>query len=307
VQIQNRRNIVYLVTYEKILRKVVLIMSKDATLIVMAAGMGSRFGGLKQLEPIGPGGEVILDFSVYDAIKAGFNKVVFIIRKDIEQDFKELVGNRIEKKVKTEYVIQEMENIPEGFSVPDGRTKPWGTAHAVFCCKDVVDTPFAVINADDYYGPGAFKTIYEELISSDNTCMVGYKLGNTLTENGTVARGVCEVSDGLLKGITEHTAIDKNSGVPLDTTVSMNMWGFRPSIFKRIEEDFVLFLENMTNPAKDEFYIPLVVDRSIKVFDEKIVVLDTDEKWYGVTYREDKESVVNAIKKLFAEGLYDGI
>ncbi|MBE7033118.1 MAG: nucleotidyltransferase [Ruminococcaceae bacterium] len=282
-------------------------MSKDATLIVMAAGMGSRFGGLKQLEPIGPGGEVILDFSVYDAIKAGFNKVVFIIRKDIEQDFKELVGNRIEKKVKTEYVIQEMENIPEGFSVPDGRTKPWGTAHAVFCCKDVVDTPFAVINADDYYGPGAFKTIYEELISSDNTCMVGYKLGNTLTENGTVARGVCEVSDGLLKGITEHTAIDKNSGVPLDTTVSMNMWGFRPSIFKRIEEDFVLFLENMTNPAKDEFYIPLVVDRSIKVFDEKIVVLDTDEKWYGVTYREDKESVVNAIKKLFAEGLYDGI
>ena len=282
-------------------------MSKDATLIVMAAGMGSRFGGLKQLEPIGPGGEVILDFSVYDAIKAGFNKVVFIIRKDIEQDFKELVGNRIEKKVKTEYVIQEMENIPEGFTVPDGRTKPWGTAHAVFCCKDVVDTPFAVINADDYYGPGAFKTIYEELISSDNTCMVGYKLGNTLTENGTVARGVCEVSDGLLKGITEHTAIDKNSGVPLDTTVSMNMWGFRPSIFKRIEEDFVLFLENMTNPAKDEFYIPLVVDRSIKVFDEKIVVLDTDEKWYGVTYREDKESVVNAIKKLFAEGLYDGI
>ena len=202
-------------------------MNKDATLIVMAAGMGSRFGGLKQLEPIGPGGEVILDFSVYDAIKAGFNKVVFIIRKDIEKDFRELVGNRIDKKVKTEYVIQEMENIPEGFTVPDGRTKPWGTAHAVFCCKDVIDTPFAVINADDYYGPGAFKAIYDELTSSENTCMVGYKLGNTLTENGTVARGVCEVEDGLLKGITEYTAIDKNSGVPLDTTVSMNMWGFR--------------------------------------------------------------------------------
>lgn len=282
-------------------------MSKDATLIVMAAGMGSRFGGLKQLEPIGPGGEVILDFSVYDAVKAGFNKVVFIIRKDIEKDFKELVGNRIEKKVKTEYVIQEMENIPEGFTVPDERTKPWGTAHAVFCCKDVIDTPFAVINADDYYGPGAFKAIYDELTTSDNTCMVGYKLGNTLTENGTVARGVCEVQDGLLKGITEYTAIDKNSGVPLDTTVSMNMWGFRPSIFSRIEEDFIKFLQNTTNPAKDEFYIPLVVDRSIKEFNEKIVVLDTDEKWYGVTYREDKESVVNAIKKLFAEGLYDGI
>lgn len=282
-------------------------MNKDATLIVMAAGMGSRFGGLKQLEPIGPGGEVILDFSVYDAIKAGFNKVVFIIRKDIEKDFRELVGNRIDKKVKTEYVIQEMENIPEGFTVPEGRTKPWGTAHAVFCCKDVIDTPFAVINADDYYGPGAFKAIYDELTSSENTCMVGYKLGNTLTENGTVARGVCEVEDGLLKGITEYTAIDKNSGVPLDTTVSMNMWGFRQNIFSRIEEDFILFLENMKNPAKDEFYIPLVVDRSIKTFDEKIVVLNTDEKWYGVTYREDKESVVNAIKKLFEDGLYDGI
>ena len=209
-------------------------MSKDATLIVMAAGMGSRFGGLKQLEPIGPGGEVILDFSAYDAVKAGFNKIVFIIRKDIEQDFKELVGKRIEKKIKTEYVLQEMENIPEGFTVPDGRTKPWGTGHAVFCCKDVVDTPFAVINADDYYGPGAFKAIYDELTTSDNTCMVGYKLGNTLTENGTGARGVCDVEDGLLKGITEHTAIDKNSGISLDATVSMNMWGFRPSIFARI-------------------------------------------------------------------------
>jgi len=282
-------------------------MSKNATLVVMAAGMGSRFGGLKQLEPIGPGGEVILDFSVYDAVKAGFNKVVFIIRKDIESDFKELVGNRIEKKVATEYVIQDMNNIPEGFVAPEDRTKPWGTGHAIFCCKDVIDSPFAVINADDYYGPGAFKAIYDELVNTENTCMVGYKLGNTLTENGTVARGVCEVENGILKGITEHTAIDKNSGVPLDTTVSMNMWGFRPSVFSRIEEDFVKFLENMQNPLKDEFYIPLVVDRSIKEFGEKVTVLDTDEKWYGVTYREDKEPVVNAIKKLFAEGLYDGI
>ena len=282
-------------------------MNKDAILVVMAAGMGSRFGGLKQLEPIGPGGEVILDFSVHDAIKAGFNKVVFIIRKDIEDDFREIVGNRIDKKVKTEYVIQDMGNLPDGYTVPDGRTKPWGTAHAIFCCKDVIDAPFAVINADDYYGPGAFKAIYDELVSSENTCMVGYKLGNTLTENGTVARGVCDVQDGLLKGVVEHTAIDKNSGIPLDTTVSMNMWGFRTSVFDRIEEDFLIFLDNMKNPQKDEFYIPLVVDRSIKVYDEKVVVLDTDEKWYGVTYREDKEPVVNAIKKLFAEGLYDGI
>lgn len=284
-----------------------VFMSKDATLIVMAAGMGSRFGGLKQLEPIGPGGEVILDFSVFDAMKAGFNKVVFIIRRDIEKDFRELVGNRIEKRIDTEYVFQDMDKLPAGFSVPEGRTKPWGTGHAVYCCKDVVKTPFALINADDYYGQSAFKTIYDELVSTDTTCMVGYKLGNTLTENGTVARGVCDVEDGVLKSITEHTAIDKNSGVPLDTTVSMNMWGLRPEIFSRVESDFEKFLGNLQNPMKDEFYIPFVIDRAIKENGEKVKVLTTDEKWYGVTYREDKESVVNAVKKLFAEGLYDGI
>lgn len=282
-------------------------MNKDATLIVMAAGMGSRFGGLKQLEPIGPGGEVILDFSVFDAMKAGFNKVVFIIRRDIEKDFRELVGNRIEKRIDTEYVFQDMDKLPEGFSVPDGRMKPWGTGHAVYCCKDVVKTPFALINADDYYGQSAFKTIYDELVSTDNPCMVGYKLGNTLTENGTVARGVCDVENGMLKGITEHTSLDKNSGIPLDSTVSMNMWGLRPEIFSRVEADFVKFLENLQNPMKDEFYIPFVIDRAIKEDGEKVKVLTTDEKWYGVTYREDKESVVNAIKKLFAEGIYDGI
>lgn len=282
-------------------------MSKDATLVVMAAGMGSRFGGLKQLEPIGPGGEVILDFSVFDAVKAGFNKVVFIIRRDIEKDFREMVGNRIEKKVATEYVFQDMDKLPEGFSVPEGRTKPWGTGHAVYCCKDVVTTPFALINADDYYGQSAFKTIYDELTSSESTCMVGYKLGNTLTENGTVARGVCDVENGILKGITEHTALDKNSGIPLDTTVSMNMWGLRPAIFDRVESDFEKFLENLENPMKSEFYIPFVIDRAIKENGEKVKVLTTDEKWYGVTYREDKEMVVEAIKKLFAEGLYDGI
>ena len=206
-----------------------------------------------------------------------------------------------------QYVFQDMDNIPEGFSVPDGRTKPWGTGHAVYCCKDVVKTPFALINADDYYGQSAFKLIYDELISSDTHCMVGYKLGNTLTENGTVARGVCDVEDGILKGVTEHTALDKNSGISLDATVSMNMWGLRPEIFDRVEADFVKFLGNLQNPMKDEFYIPFVVDRAIKEDGEKVKVLTTDEKWYGVTYREDKESVVNAVKNLFAEGMYDGI
>ncbi len=282
-------------------------MAKDATLVVMAAGMGSRFGGLKQLEPIGPNGEVILDFSVFDAKKAGFNKTVFIIRRDIEADFREVVGKRVEKHINTEYVFQDMENLPQGFTVPDGRTKPWGTGHAIYCCKDVINTPFVVINADDYYGQSAFKTIYDEITESEKTCMVGYKLGNTLTENGTVARGVCEVEDGILKSITEHTALDKNSGIPLDTTVSMNMWGLMPSVFDRLLPDFVKFLENMQNPLKDEFFIPLVIDKMIKEDNEQIKVLNTDEKWYGVTYREDKEPVVAAVKKLFAEGLYDGI
>lgn len=285
----------------------VFTVNKDATLIVMAAGMGSRFGGLKQLEPIGPNGEVILDFSVFDAVKAGFNKAVMIIRRDIEKDFREIVGKRIEKYVDIEYVFQDMENIPEGFSVPDGRTKPWGTGHAVYCCKDVVNTPFALINADDYYGQSSFKILYDELVSGEDTCMVGYKLGNTLTENGTVARGVCDVDNGILRSITEHTALDKNSGIPLDTIVSMNMWGLKPHIFDKVSSDFVDFLKDMKNPLKDEFYIPFVIDRAIKEDGARVKVLSTDEKWYGVTYREDKESVVSAIKKLFAEGLYDGI
>ena len=281
-------------------------MSKDATLVVMAAGMGSRFGGLKQLEPIGPNGEVILDFSVHDAIEAGFNKVVFIIRKDIEKDFRELVGKRIEKKVPVEYVLQEMDKLPEGFSVPEGRTKPWGTGHAVYCCKDVLKTPFILINADDYYGKKAFKAIYDE-VTSGSSCMVGYELGKTLTENGTVTRGVCVVKDGYLESIDECSGLDKNSGIPLDTTVSMNMWGLHPEIFARVEADFVHFLGTLQNPMKDECYIPIIVGNSIKEDGRKVKVLATDDRWYGVTYREDKESVVNAIKKLFEEGLYDGI
>lgn len=279
----------------------------DTTLVVMAAGMGSRFGGLKQIEPVGPNGEVILDFSVFDAVKSGFNKVVFIIRRDIEEDFKEITKQRIEKTVDVEYVFQDMDNLPGGFKVPDGRTKPWGTGHAVYCAKDKLTTPFALINADDFYGRSTFETIHDSLVNGYKTCMVGFKLGNTLTENGTVARGVCEVEDGYLKKITEHTSIDKNSGVPLDTTVSMNMWGLTPEIFDYMENDFVNFLNNMKNPLKDEYYIQSVVNLMMHDYNEKVKVFDTNEKWYGVTYKEDKQMVVDAMKKLFKEGYYDGI
>ncbi len=279
----------------------------DTTLVVMAAGMGSRFGGLKQIEPVGPNGEVILDFSVFDAVKSGFNKVVFIIRRDIEEDFKEITKQRIEKTVDVEYVFQDMDNLPGGFKVPEGRTKPWGTGHAVYCAKDKLTTPFALINADDFYGRSTFETIHDSLVNGYKTCMVGFKLGNTLTENGTVARGVCEVEDGYLKKITEYTSIDKNSGVPLDTTVSMNMWGLTPEIFDYMENDFVSFLNNMKNPLKDEYYIQSVVNLMMHDYNEKVKVFDTNEKWYGVTYKEDKQMVVDAMKRLFKEGYYDGI
>ncbi len=280
---------------------------KDTTLVIMAAGMGSRFGGLKQIEPIGPNGEVILDFSVYDAVKAGFGKMVFIIRRDIEHDFREITKKRIEKIVDVDYVFQDMDKLPEGFTVPEGREKPWGTGHAIFCSEEKVKTPFALINADDYYGQSSFKIINEALSTSDDSCMVGFRLGNTLTENGTVARGICEVENGLLKSITEHTAIDRNSGIPLNTTVSMNMWGLMPSVFDKIRSDFVDFLKNMENPMKQEFYIPTVVDNMIKRDGAKVRVLDTDEKWYGVTYKEDKQVVVDAMKKLIEGGYYDGM
>ncbi len=282
-------------------------MNKETTLVVMAAGMGSRYGGLKQIDPIGPNGEIILDFSVYDAVKAGFNKVVFVIRRDIEKDFKEVVGQKLESKVDVEYVFQDMENIPTGFSVPDGRTKPWGTAHVLYCLKDIIKTPFAIINADDYYGPTAFKLIHDHLCTSDEFCMAGYQLGNTLTENGTVARGVCQVTDGYLTAVVEHTSLDKNSGIPLDVPVSMNMWGFTNKIFERLDEEFVKFLSNLTDTMKDEFYIPGFVDTLIKDGFVKVKVLTTPDKWYGVTYKEDKPMVMDAMKKLVSEGFYDEI
>jgi len=279
----------------------------DTTLVVMAAGMGSRFGGLKQIAPIGPNGEVLLDFSIYDAKEAGFNKAVFIIKKAIEKDFKECIGKRIEKMIDVSYVFQETDKIPEEFSALSKREKPWGTGHAILCAKDEVTTPFAVINADDYYGKEAFKLMHEHLVNNSGVCMVGYKLVNTLTENGTVSRGVCNIEDGCLKSVTEHTALDKNSGFPEDTVVSMNMWGFSPDIFKTLEKDFKEFLSNLSNPEKEEFYIPSVVDKLIKEEGEKVKVIPTSEKWYGVTYKEDTEAVSAALKNKIDKGLYDGI
>ncbi len=282
-------------------------MNQKTTLVIMAAGMGSRFGGLKQIAPVGPKGEIILDFSVYDAVKAGFDKTVFIIRRDIEKDFREIAGRRIEKMTDVDYVFQDMETLPKGFSVPEGRTKPWGTGHAVYCTKDAVDTPFALINADDYYGQKSFRILHDNLVENNETCMVGFSLGNTITENGTVSRGVCDVQEGILRGVVEHTDLDRNSGIPLETIVSMNMWGLLPSVFGDVEADFVKFLENLKNPLKDEFYIPFVVDNMIRTKGEKVRVLETDEKWYGVTYKEDKDTVVEAMEKFVKDGYYDGI
>lgn len=286
----------------------------NLTLVVMAAGMGSRFGGLKQVAAVGPGGEAILDFSVYDAKKAGFDKIVFVIKHSIEKEFKETVGRRVERVLPVEYVFQELDALPEGYAVPEDREKPWGTGHAILCCKNVVKTPFAVINADDFYGASAFEKIAEGLTSGDDYCMVGFKLANTVTENGTVSRGVCTVNDGYLSDVTEHTKIfgdctylndDGTKGVlSPETVVSMNMWGFTPDIFEYLEKDFISFLDAKRTVPKSEFFLPAVVDTLIKNGTKKAKVLVAEDKWYGVTYKEDLETVVKAIKALCDEGKY---
>ena len=293
-------------------------MGKDITLVVMAAGMGSRFGGLKQIEPIGPSGEVLLDYSVYDAVKSGFTKVVFVIKHAIEKDFKEMVGKRIAKRVKVEYVFQETDALPEGYTCPKDREKPWGTAHAILCCKDVVKEPFAVVNADDFYGRSAFKQMAEFLNGDNNDyCMVGFRLANTLTENGYVSRGVCEIENGELKSVTERTKISdckytEDDGItwtelPADTVVSMNLWGFRPDIFEYIEAGFKKFLDEKINVPKSEYYLPTVVSERIEKKEKAVKVLIAEEKWYGVTYKEDKEIVVKAITKMMNDGLYEDL
>lgn len=295
------------------------------SLVIMAAGMGSRYGGLKQIEPIGPNGEIILEYSIYDALKAGFDKVVFVINRNIEKAFKENIGQRIEKLVETVYVCQEVDNTPAGFTVPANRVKPWGTGHAVLSCKDVVNTPFAVINADDFYGTASFVAIgnyLDSILPSDaiyHFCMVGFKLENTLTENGHVARGVCIVTpEGYLKEINERlkimkfsTGVKYNDGgdrwipIPDGSTVSMNMWGFTPEIFHELETQFFDFLRNSKeNLEKAEFFLPSVVHSLIAGKRAKVKVLSTNERWYGVTYREDRPVVMKAIEKMHRQGVY---
>lgn len=291
-------------------------MSFDATLVVMAAGMGSRFGGLKQIEPIGPHGQAIIDFSVYDAKEAGFNKVVFIIKHEIEKEFKEIVGSRIEKMIDVDYAHQELDMLPEGFTCPADRVKPWGTAHAIYCARNVVNTPFAVINADDYYGKGAYKKMYNHLKEQKGDfCMVGFRLQNTLTENGTVSRGICEVKNGNLTAVTERTKIldckytedDENwVELPADCIVSMNMWGFTPDVFGYIENDLKEFFAEKINLPKVEYYLPTVVSNVIDRGQKDVAVLVAEDRWYGVTYKEDKAGVVDALAEKINNGEYEG-
>lgn len=299
-------------------------MRKDITLVILAAGMGSRFGGLKQIEPMGPSDEFIIDYSVYDAIKAGFNKIVFLIKRENYDLFKETIGARVEPHIKVEYAFQELNNLPIGYELPSDRTKPLGTAHAVLCCKDVVNEPFAMINADDFYGRDAFIKAYNFLVNADsnsnNYGMIGYMVSNTLTENGSVKRGVCEVDENdYLKSIIESKVERVNNVIvakPLDgrgefnvddnATVSMNFLLFTPSIFKHIEDRFSIFFEeNKDNLLTSEYLIPDVLEKLIQENKVTTKVINTTASWYGVTYKEDTPSVRSAIKNLVDNGEYN--
>ena len=295
-------------------------------LVVMAAGMGSRYGGLKQMDPMDDYGHVILDFSVYDAMLAGFEKVIFIIKKENEALFRQRIGDRMSKKIKVEYAYQELHNLPEGFEVPAGREKPFGTGHAVLSCKDKVHGPFAVINADDFYGRGAFQMIYDYLDSNEEKdmyqfAMVGYLLKNTLTENGPVARGVCQVDDqGFLTDIHERTRIEKHGDSPAytedegktweklpdGTIVSMNLWGFSAGMMGELEKGFPVFLQDnlKKNPLKCEFFLPFAVEELMEEGKAKVKVLKSEDRWYGVTYQEDKGIVMQAISDFKKKGVY---
>lgn len=294
-------------------------------LVIMAAGMGSRYGGLKQLDPVGSHGQLIIDYSIYDAKRAGFETVVFVIKPEIEADFKEAIGDRVSKVMDVKYAYQLKEDLPEGYSVPAGRTKPWGTAHAALAARNIVDGPFAVINADDYYGPEAYQEIYNYLSTHQDGdmyeyVMVGYLLKNTVTENGTVARGVCEeTADHFLTQVTERTKIEKGeppryteddgatwTDLSADTIVSMNMWGFTRSFLDEALARFPAFLDKTLaeNPEKGEYFLPTVVSQLIDEGKARVKVLRSEDKWYGVTYREDKPTVVAAIAEKTAAGLY---
>lgn len=299
---------------------------KKPVLVIMAAGMGSRYGGLKQIDPVDNEGHIIMDFSIYDAKRAGFEKVVFIIKKAIEKEFKAGIGDRISQYMDVEYVYQELDTLPEGFEVPEGRVKPFGTGHAILSCKDVVDGPFAVINADDYYGVHAFQEIYNYLTENEDDekyhyAMVGYILSNTLTENGYVSRGICEMDkDAFLTGITERTHIEQRDmgvqfteddgqtweDIAADSIVSMNMFGFTASMLKELECRFPEFLEKglEENPMKCEYFLPSVVSDLIEEDKADVKVLRSEDRWYGITYKEDKEAVVSAVQKLKDIGVY---
>lgn len=276
----------------------------NAELVIMAAGMGSRFGGLKQAAQVGSNGEMILDYSVYDAVKAGFNKAVLIIRKDIEADFREACGKRIEKMIDAEYVYQEKDALPDGYTLNPSREKPWGTGHAILCAKNAVKHPFLVINADDYYGQSIYRTMYRSLTEKGGMCMAGYKIGNTLSENGTVSRGICTVENGILTQITETTDISRDSGFADDTIVSMNMWGLDTGIFDYLEKEFHTFLDNHGSEPKTEFFLPSVINKRMAEEKMPVRVEETDEKWYGITYREDTPSVREALKIMTEKGMY---
>lgn len=296
-----------------------------ATLVIMAAGIGSRFGGgIKQLEPVGPNGEIIMDYSIYDAMEAGFDKVVFVIRKDLEKDFKEVIGNRIEKKISVNYAYQEIGNIPERFSgkFPD-RTKPWGTGQAILCCKDVVNEPFLVINADDYYGKEAYQEAYRYLTDQKereglHACMVGFVLKNTLSENGGVTRGICRVDNNrMLADIEEtHNIVKTSDGaevrgedsarkIDVESEVSMNMWGLTPDFLDVLETGFDAFLDELEeNEQKKEYLLPTIIGGLLKEGRIQVKVLQSTDRWFGVTYKEDKEDVTREIRKLIESGAY---
>jgi len=295
--------------------------NKNLTLLILAAGMGSRFGGLKQIEPFGPNGEFIIDYSIYDAIKAGFNKVVFIIKRENFEIFKETIGKRVEDKIKVEYVFQDLNDLPEGYVCPEERVKPWGTAHAILAAKNNINEPFVIINADDFYGRDAYRVISKYLNKNkdkEEYGLVGYKVKNTLTENGSVKRGVCKLDGDYLSEIIESSVIEENdivTATPLDgrdsfiidkeSCVSMNMLGFTPSVFPYLESKFPKFLDdNKDNILKCEYLIPDILTMATTENYAKTKVLPTVSKWEGVTYKEDKESVVLAINKLINDGEY---
>lgn len=294
----------------------------NPVLVVMAAGMGSRYGGLKQIDPVGPNGQIIMHYSIYDAWKAGFRRVVFIIKEELLDAFRERIGNAAEKLMQVDYVFQSPDKLPEGCTMPEGRTKPLGTGHAIYCVRGVVSEPFAVINADDFYGTQAFQCLYDYLKDAQDDdkyryCMVGYRVENTLTENGTVSRGICEADEnGYLADIVERTAISRDAnGVISDpeageiaegTLVSMNMWGFTPSFLDELENGLRTFMtdELPKNPAKGEYYLPFAVDHLIQNGQATAKVLQTSAQWYGVTYKEDKPVVVDALRRMTEAGLY---